>query len=303
MIKKTIYFGNPKYLSVSLNQLKITDPSDQQVSSIPIEDIGLVVVDHQQITLTQRVVNQLIGNNAAILWCGDNHLPISMTLPMADNDTFSQKARCQIQATEPLKKQLWKQTVSAKIQNQIAVLRYFGHPTAKLEKMLVRIGSGDPENVEGQAAAIYWQFLFEPFDVTRGRYEPFPNAHFNYGYAILRAVIARNLVGSGCLPILGIHHTNKYNAYCLADDIMEPYRPIVDKVILEYLHNKTDWEEQLTKEDKAFLLQIPVIDIEIEGKKSPLMVGAQRTTASLVRCYEGVLNKIRYPILKTNTIC
>lgn len=297
MIKRTIYFGNPAHLSVRNKQLSIKKYPSEEEHTIPIEDIGLIVADHKQVTFTQTVVTSLQANNAAILWCGDNHMPLSLTLPLYSNDTFSEKVRYQIEASEPLKKQLWKQTVVAKIKNQYVVLDYLGNKSLLLEKMVSRISSGDAENYEGQAAAIYWNAILKKFEVTRGRFDGGPNVLFNYGYAILRAVIARNLVGSGCLPVLGIHHSNKYNPYCLADDIMEPYRPIVDLYIMRYLESLEDHEGELTKEDKTYLLQIPALDVHIEGKKSPLMVGAQRTTASLVKCYQGTARKILYPEL------
>lgn len=301
MIKRTLYFGNPAFLSVKHKQLIIQKPglaqSEGEQHSIPIEDIGMVVADHQQVTFTHTVITSLQENNAVIIWCGHNHLPLAMTLPLMANDTYTQKVRYQIEASEPLKKQLWKQTISAKIQNQANLLRILGYKTLHLDKMIPRITSGDTENYEGQAAAIYWNQILEKYEVTRGRDEGGPNVFFNYGYAILKAVIARNLVGSGCLPVLGIHHTNKYNAYCLADDIMEPYRPIVDQYIIEYLKDKSYINNELTQEDKAYLLKIPVIDISIQGKDSPLMVGAQRTTASLVKCYQGSARKILYPDL------
>ncbi|MCZ2101788.1 MAG: type II CRISPR-associated endonuclease Cas1 [Chitinophagales bacterium] len=297
MIKRTLYFGNPAYLSVKNKQLTIRIPDQENPRTVPIEDIGVVVADHPQITMTQTVVTALQENNAVIIWCSANHMPISMCLPIQANDTLSEKVRYQLEASEPLKKQLWRQTVIAKIQNQAKLLRHLGHKTLHIDKMIPRVNSGDPENYEGQAAAIYWQVLLDSYEVTRGRYDGGPNVLFNYGYAILRAVIARSLTGSGCLPVLGIHHSNKYNPYCLADDIMEPYRPIIDKYIVEYLSDKETYEGELTKEDKAYLLNIPVLDISIQGKSSPLMVGAQRTTASLVKCYQGTARKILYPDL------
>lgn len=302
MIKRTIYFDNPVYLSVKNRQLWVQKPKSEShpeptIYTIPIEDIGVVVADHPQVTFTHTVITSLQENNAVILWCGSNHMPVSMSLPIYANDTYSEKIRYQIEASEPLKKQLWKQTIVSKIQNQAAVLCALGHNSLALEKMAKRVNSGDPDNYEGQAAAIYWNALLNIWDVTRGRYEGGPNAMFNYGYAILRSVIARNLVGSGCLPVMGIHHSNKYNPYCLADDIMEPFRPVVDRYIMEYLKDKTIIEDELTKEDKIHLLNIPVLDIVIQGKSSPLMVGAQRTTASLVKCYQGTARKILYPEL------
>ena len=297
MIKRTIYFGNPAHLSVRNSQLSVKKYPTEEEHTIPIEDIGLVVADHKQVTFTQTVITSLQANNAAILWCGDNHLPLSLTLPLYSNDTFSEKVKYQIEASEPLKKQLWKQTVAAKIKNQAYVLQSFGGKYLLLEKMASRITSGDAENYEGQAAAIYWNTLLQKFEVTRGRFEGGPNVLFNYGYAILRAVIARSLVGSGCLPVLGIHHSNKYNAYCLADDIMEPFRPVVDLYVMRYLETLEGHDGNLSKEDKKYLLQIPALDIVIGGKSSPLMVGAQRTTASLVKCYQGTARKILYPEL------
>jgi CRISPR-associated protein Cas1 len=296
MIKRTLYFGNPAYLSVRNKQLCIKKTGDNpEEHTIPIEDIGVVIADHQQVTLTHSVVTMLQENNSVIVWCGSNHMPLSMSLPIYANDTYTEKLRYQVEASEPLKKQLWKQTIAAKIKNQAEVLRQLGYRYLPIQKMIPKINSGDPENYEGQAAAIYWNTLLRIYEVTRGRDDGGPNVLFNYGYAILRAVIARNLVGSGCLPALGIHHSNKYNPYCLADDIMEPYRPIVDKYIMKYLSEIKEHDGILTKKDKAYLLQIPVLDVTIQGKDSPLMVGAQRTTASLVQCYQGKARKILYP--------
>jgi CRISP-associated protein Cas1 len=307
MIKRTLYFSNPAYLHLSQNQMIVRMPEVDTLSDypeklkkeaqaiIPIEDIGLVILDNSRITVTQGLVDKLINNNVALLWCNGSHMPTAMTLPFADNDTFSEKLKYQIQATEPLKKQLWKQTIEAKIKNQAIVLDKLGYNGIALHKMAEKVNSGDPENLEGRAAARYWDTLLKPLGVTRGQTEGPPNHLLNYGYAILRAVIARNLVGSGCLPVLGIHHRNKYNAYCLADDIMEPYRPIVDLLVFNYLRDIEKVPEELETEHKKILLQIPQLDITIDGKQSPLMVGSQRTTASLVKCFLGESRKILYP--------
>lgn len=295
MIKRTLYFGNPAYLSVRHRQLCVTLKDSDTPVTVPIEDIGVVVADHHQVTLTHAAITSLQENKAVIIWCGSNHMPLSMSLPLQAHDTYTEVVRHQTAASEPLKKQLWKQTIMAKIRNQASVLTIMGKKQPRLEKMIPRIQSGDPDNYEAQAAAIYWSSLLQDYEVTRGRFEGGPNALFNYGYAILRAVIARNLVGSGCLPVLGIHHRNKYNPYVLADDIMEPYRPVVDQYIWSYLQTRASDSEELTREDKSHLLHIPVIDITIQGKSSPLMVGAQRTTASVAGCYMGKVRKILYP--------
>ncbi len=310
MIKRTLYFSNPAYLSLSQNQLKVQLPEvetnknlpeilkKEATASIPIEDIGLIVLDHSRITLTTSLMASLAGNNCAVLWCNEKHMPYSINLPFADNDTFAQKVQYQLNATEPLKKQLWRQTVIAKIENQATVLKNFGYNGLPLNHMAGKVKSGDTENYEARAAAYYWNVLLKPYKVTRGQHEGPPNHLLNYGYALLRATIARSLVGSGCLPIMGIHHHNKYNAYCLADDIMEPYRPIVDQYVFEYISKyfkNVPIPEELSKEMKIELLKIPQLDVVIEAKNSPLMVASQRTTASLAKCYAGESRKIIYP--------
>jgi len=298
MIKRTLYFGNPAYVSVRHKQLCVRKLGEDEEKTVPIEDIGMVIADHPRITFTQATVTSLQENNAVILWCGSDHLPVSMSLPFANNDTYTERIRYQLAASEPLKKQLWKQTIEAKLANQAKVLKRLGAPSPTIERMISKIGSGDPQNYEGRAAAIYWQSILTiPYSVNRGRDEGGANSLFNYGYAVLRAVLARNLVSSGCLPAMGIHHRNKYNAFCLADDIMEPYRPIVDQYIVAFLEENPEFDGNLTPDIKKYLLQIPVLDINIKGKTSPLMVGASRTSASLMDCFSGKARKILYPEL------
>ncbi len=307
MIKRTLYFGNPAYLSMRLDQLEHRIPSveknpeipqgmkEDAVTRIPIEDIGLVILDHKQITITHGLCEKLLENNASVLWCDKSHHPSGLLLPLSDNATQSEKLKYQLEASEPLKKQLWKQTVEHKIRNQAAVLKHFGKDPQALDYLSGEVKSGDTGNIEGRAAAIYWQRLLEPFGTGRGRFEDPPNNMLNYGYAVLRAIIARSLVGSGCLPVLGIHHRNKYNHYCLADDIMEPYRPFVDKMVLEYIFENEFLPHDLGTDEKKHLLGLPVLDVSIEEKASPLMVASQRTTASLMRCFMGESRKILYP--------
>ncbi len=300
MIKRTIYIGNPAFLSLKQAQMLVElDHSEEGVKTVPIEDIGMLVLDHPQATLTHGLSNALIANNVAILWCDAKHMPHGLVLPLSGNDVFTEKLRCQLDASAPLKKQLWKQTVEAKVLNQAAILDQKGLFGEKLRKLAAKVQSGDPENIEGRAAAFYWDQLLQPYQVTRGRFDGPPNHLLNYGYAVLRAVVARSLVMSGFLPALGIHHSNKYNPFCLADDVMEPYRPMVDAWVLKYLEGQEEIPEDLGKEEKAYLLQIPVLDVVIGKKSSPLMVAMQRTTAGLMRCFEGTLRKIPYPDLSS----
>jgi CRISPR-associated protein Cas1 len=296
MIKRTLYIGNPAYLHKNLQQLKVIKPDDNsEIGSVPIEDIGVVLLDNPQITLTHALMAALLERNVAIISCDAKHLPVGLMLPLDGNTLQTERFLSQIEASEPLRKNLWAQTVKTKIENQAAVLNKAGIDNKRLIALVPQIQSGDPENIEGRAASVYWKLLFEEHEFTRNRYGEMPNAHLNYGYAILRAIVARALVGSGLLPTLGIHHSNKYNAYCLADDIMEPYRPFVDWIVYSMVENDEIDNDDITREQKAKLLAIASVDITIDGKKSPLIVGLPRTTNSLVECYDGTRRKIIYP--------
>ena len=310
MIKKTLYFGNPAYLSLRNSQLVIKMPEVEKCDNLPdsfkrkaevakpIEDIGVVVLDNKQITITTGAMEAMLENNCALITCDSHSMPVGLMLPLCGNTTQSERFRHQIEASLPLKKQLWQQTVQCKINNQASVLHALRGEEIRCMRVWARdVRSGDVENMEGRAAAYYWKFLFgQHIDgFTRDRDGVPPNNLLNYGYAILRAVIARALVTSGLLPTLGIHHHNRYNAYCLADDIMEPYRPYVDEFVYKLVKNKGLPTDGLTREWKAELLAIPTLDVIISGKRSPLMVAAGQTTASLYKCFSGELRKIAYP--------
>jgi CRISPR-associated protein Cas1 len=308
MIKKTLYFGNPTYLSLKNHQLVIKLPEVEKndslpdsfkmdsVRTIPIEDIGVVVIDNRQITFTSALMEALLENNVSIITCDSRCMPHGLMLPLEHNTTQSERFTAQIEASLPLKKQLWQQTVQAKISNQAAVLQTLrNEPAQNMRKWASDVKSGDSDNLEGRAAAFYWKTLFADIKgFTRGKDDAPPNNLLNYGYAILRAVVARSLVASGLLPTLGIHHHNRYNAYCLADDIMEPYRPFVDKLVVEIVDSKEDYQE-LSRNIKNKLLSIPVTDVVINGQRSPLMIAAGQTAASLSKCYLGESRKIIYP--------
>ena len=308
MIKKTLCFSSPAYLSLRDAQLLIRLPEvetnemltesfkKESERTIPIEDIGVVVLDNRRITITSGVLEALLENNAAVITCDQRSMPVGLLLPLCGNTTQNERFRDQLEASVPLKKQLWQQTVKQKIQNQAYVLaQVTGREEKAMNVWADNVRSGDPDNIEARAAAYYWRYLFPDIPTfVRGREGEPPNNLLNYGYAILRAVIARALVGSGLLPTLGIHHHNRYNAYCLADDIMEPYRPYVDQLVIEIIR-KVDNYALLTKEIKMELLGIPMLDVVIAGKRSPLMIAAQQTTASLYKCFSGELRRISYP--------
>ena len=311
MIKRTLCFTNPAYLSLKNEQLVVRIPQDsgqqsaissqcyENVTTIPIEDIGVVVIDNRQITITSGVIDALLANNCALITCDGKSLPVGLMLPLCGNTTQSERFRYQIDASLPLKKQLWQQTVQAKISNQAEVLaKYTDAEVGCMQVWSKEVKSGDSDNLEGRAAAYYWKKLFGHItDFNRDREGVPPNNLLNYGYAILRAVVARALVSSGMLPTLGIHHHNRYNAYCLADDIMEPYRPYVDELVFNLVKERGLPEDGLTREWKAELLKIPVLDVVISGKRSPLMIAVTQTTASLYRCYCGESRKIVYPTM------
>lgn len=307
MIKKTLYFGNPAYLSLRNAQLIIRLPEVvdndtlleyfKQVSEVskPIEDIGVIVLDHKQITITSGVLEAFLENNCAVLTCDSKSMPVGLLLPLHGNTTQNERFRQQLDASLPLSKQLWQQTVKAKIENQAAVLKECtGEEIKCMRVWAANVRSGDPDNQEARAAAYYWKNLFRIEGFTRDRDGIPPNNLLNYGYAILRAVVARGLVASGLLPTLGIHHHNRYNAYCLADDIMEPYRPYVDRLVYSIVRQGGNYAE-LTKELKVRLLTIPTLETNIAGKRSPLMIAVGQTTASLYKCFSGELRKISYP--------
>lgn len=306
MIKKTLYFGNPAYLFLRNAQLVIKLPEVEKSDipeilkkgsekTIPIEDIGVMLLDHKQITITQGVLEALLDNNSAIITCNSNHMPTGLMLPLYGNTTQNERFRDQLGASLPLQKQLWQQTIQCKICNQASVLKGRGVEIRNMLAWINEVRSGDSSNLEARAAAYYWKNMFPTIPgFTREREGIPPNNLLNYGYAILRAVVARALVASGMLPTLGIHHHNRYNAYCLADDIMEPYRPYVDELVLKIIATSQDYSE-LTKELKTQLLSIPVLEVFINGERSPLMIAVGQTTSSLYKCFNGELRKIVYP--------
>ncbi|MFZ0489406.1 MAG: type II CRISPR-associated endonuclease Cas1 [Salegentibacter sp.] len=296
MIKRTLFFANPAYLSTKNEQLVVSFPEEEKEDKkVPIEDIGMLVLENPQITLTNGLITKLIQNKSAVVNCDKQHLPCSLLQPLNGHTEQTERIRDQLNASLPLKKNLWQQTVSAKIENQARHLYRRGKNHRKLERWSREVKSGDTENHEAVAAAHYWQNLFEIEGFNRYQKGMPPNNLLNYGYAILRAVTARALISSGMLPGVGIFHRNKYNAFCLADDIMEPYRPFVDDVVYEIVQTGEDIE-QLNTFLKTQLLQIPALDVMIDDKLSPLMVAMSRTTNSLYECFSGYSRKILYPV-------
>lgn len=295
MLKRAVYFSNPFCLSLRNNQMIVYSkemPDMQQ--SIPIEDIGVVVLEHQQTTVTLPLLNALSDNNVAVIFCGDNRLPNAMLLNLDSNRTQGEHYRDQVEAGEPLKKGLWRQIVEAKIRNQAALLLKLGKDGNKLKPYYQNVKSGDSDNREGVAAKIYWTELFGS-GFVRAREGVEPNNLLNYGYTILRAAVARSLMGSGLFPAFGIFHRNRYNAFPLADDIMEPYRPYVDEIVFRLY---AEGDTQLSKEVKGELLRLLFVDTRFDKVLRPLDVGLTFTAASLAKCFAGKQKRIMYPLLE-----
>ena len=298
MIKRTLFFGNPAYLSTKNEQLIVSFPEEEKEDkTIPIEDIGMLVLENPQITLTNGLITKLIQNKTAVVNCDKQHLPCSLLQPLVGHTEQTERFANQLNASLPLKKNLWQQTVSAKIMNQSGHLLKRGKNHKKLARWANEVKSGDNENHEAVAAAHYWQNLFDIEGFSRYRKGIPPNNLLNYGYAILRAVTARALISSGMLPGLGIFHHNKYNAFALADDIMEPYRIYVDDMVYEIVRTGEEIQE-LNTFLKSQLLQIPALDVIIDDKVSPLMIAMSRTSNSLQECFAGMSRKILYPEYK-----
>ena len=294
MVKRTLSFSKPCILSLKNCQMVIKMKDDPDfMRTIPVEDIGFVLLENQQISITIPLLNALADNNAAVIVCTDKMMPNAMLLNLDSNSIQGERYRDQINASEPLKKNLWKQTVEAKIRNQAALLDKLDKDGSQLKPYWQNVKSGDADNREGIAAKIYWDALFGD-DFMRYRSGDSPNEMLNYGYTVLRAAVARSLMGSGLFPAFGIYHRNRYNAFPLADDIMEPYRPYVDEIVFDLYANG---EQELNKDVKADLLKFLYVDTVFDKVTRPLDLGLSVTTSSLAKCFSGDQKKILYPLL------
>ena len=292
MLKKTLLFTNKCIITTKLKQLVVK--SDDTTRTIPIEDIGFLVIDNPEIYISISTYNLLVENNASVIVCNNSHMPNGMFLNLNSHHIQQELFKKQIEASVPLKKQLWQQTIVEKIKNQGILLEKITSKKNNFTFLASKVLSGDTSNMEGVAANFYWKTFFDT-NFKRERFGNYPNNFLNYGYAILRAATARALSGSGLLNTLGIHHKSKYNAFALADDIMEPFRPIVDEAVYNIMQNHED--EELNTQIKAEILQLLTRTVYFKNEKSPLMVALQKTASSLQQCYYGSRKKIKYPQL------
>lgn len=301
MLRRTLFFGNPARLSIRREQLLVELPMQQESRTVHLEDVGMILLEHPQISVTQAVLQRCMKEGVVLINCDEKHMPQGIMLPLEGHVEMQERHRQQLETSQPLRKQLWAQTVQAKIRNQDGLLRDRGIVLPRMERLAREVLSGDSGNCEAQAAALYWPALFETFPAfVRDRYGEPPNHLLNYGYAILRAMTARALIASGLILALGIHHRNKYNAFCLADDIMEPYRPYVDALVCDLCDEGLDGEP-MTLDQKTRILGMASMDVRIEGQRSPLWNAVIRSAQSLQRCFAGSARKLLYPDYEPDT--
>jgi CRISPR-associated protein Cas1 len=295
LIARTIFIENDLNLSLHQGQMKASPRlAGGEIKFVPIEDLGVLVIENHHATLSNALIAALAENNVLVVHCANNKMPVAYTLPLQANTLYSQRLKQQITASMPLQKNIWQQLIKRKIKNQRLNMELHTIPCAKMKKWEDETLAGDSKNHEGRAAAFYWNHITGLPGFTRDALGVPPNNLLNYGYAILRAIAARGLVGSGLHPSLGVFHRNKYNPFCLADDVMEPYRPFVDQCVLQIMAAGLDYSE-LDKTIKKRLLQIPVMDVKIDGNKSPLSIAMSRTTASLQEVYAGKRKRLLLP--------
>jgi len=295
MIKRTLVFSSPVVLSMKNSQMVISfKETPDEKASVPIEDIGVILIDNPMISITIPLLNELSDNNVAVVFCDKRGMPNAMLMNLETNNNQNEVLRNQLDVGEVLRKQLWKQIIEVKIKNQSLLLKKLGKNGDQLKSFYANVKSGDTDNREGIAARIYWIELFGR-DFVRDRNIPGINSLLNYGYSVLRAAVARALMSSGLMPAIGIFHHNRSNAFPLADDMMEPYRPFVDEIVYNlYLQGK----EFLTTEVKKELLQVLTCDTYFQKTTRPLSIGLSLTMASLAKCYAREEARLNLPMLK-----
>ena len=296
MIKRTIEISQePVHLTVKHDQLLLLAKDDDrtQRAGIPCEDIGVVLVEHPGTTYSHAALDRLLHHGATVVICGRDHLPAGMLLPVGEHSQVVPRIHQQVALKKPLRKQLWKQIVQAKIRAQAANLPEKSPGRSRLLALARSVRSGDPTNVEAQAARAYWQVWLDDPAFRRDPAGLPPNNLLNYGYAIMRAAIARAVVAAGLIPAMGIQHRNRSDAFCLADDLVEPLRPLVDECVRD-LHR--DGYAELIPSVKRTLLELLVTQVRTAGESGPLMVHLHRMVASLVRCYQGERRTLEIPL-------
>lgn len=294
MIKQTLMFTSPVQLSLKDNQIVITFKDNKDTVTRPIEDIGFVIIENPQVSISVPLLNELADNNVSVIFCDKKQMPRTMLMTLEGNTTLQESYKYQIDASAPMKKNVWKQLVESKIKNQALLLNELGKNGDVLKPYYMNVKSGDTDNREGAAAREYWGQIFGD-GFKREREGPPPNNLLNYGYTILRAAVARALIGSGLYPAFGVFHRNRYNAFPLADDVMEPYRPFVDEIVYHLYYDGA--VSELDNQSKGKLLRVLFSDVKMGKVTRPLENALSLTTASLLRLYKGETDKLSLPMI------
>ena len=294
MIKQTLMFSSPVYLSLKDQQMVITFKDNKDTVIRPIEDIGFVVIENPQVSISVPLLNELADNNVSVVFCDKKQMPKTMLMTLDGNTTQQESYKYQIDASAPMKKNIWKQLVECKIKNQALLLNKVGKNGDVLKQYYMNVKSGDTDNREGAAAREYWGRIFDD-GFKRDREGQSPNNLLNYGYTILRAAVARALIGSGLYPAFGVFHRNRYNAFPLADDVMEPYRPFVDELVYHLYYDSA--VSELDNQAKGVLLRVLFSDVKMGKVTRPLENALSLTTASLLRMYKGETDKLSLPMI------
>ena len=286
MIKRTVEIATPGCYIHSKHEQLVIEKDGAKIGSVPVEDLGVLIFDSSELLISSGAMRLLAEENVAVIFTDDKHLPSSLTVPFSAHTIQSKVLNTQVGISNPIKKRLWSSIISAKIVNQSKALDRCGGDGTGLCEMSRRVKSGDPENIEAQAAKLYWRKLFGN-DFRRDRYADDENKLLNYGYAIVRASIARAIVGTGLHPGLGIKHSNQYNPFPLADDLVEPLRPFVDMrafAISRELPPEPDGSrskinlDPMTKRD---ILTLLAEDCIYDGRRSPLLTAIGNYAASV----------------------
>lgn len=294
MIKQTLMFSSQVYLSLKDHQMVITFKDNQDTVTRPIEDIGFVIIENPQVSISIPLLNELADNNVSVVFCDKKQMPKTMLMMLEGNTTQQESYKYQIDASAPMKKNVWKQLVEGKIRNQALLLNKIGKNGDVLKQYYMNVKSGDTDNREGAAAREYWGRIFDD-GFKREREGLPPNNLLNYGYTILRAAVARALIGSGLYPAFGVFHHNRYNAFPLADDVMEPYRPFVDEIVYHLYYDGA--VSELDNQSKGKLLRVLFSDVKMGKVTRPLENALSLTTASLLRMYKGETDKLSLPMI------
>ncbi|QDU56743.1 type II CRISPR-associated endonuclease Cas1 [Aeoliella mucimassa] len=301
-MKRTVEISQKAaHLSVRHKQL-VLKHEGELLGQVPCSEVGVVVVSHPQATYTHQALTNLANEDAVVILCGNDHQPLAMLLPLSSHTQVVWRLNDQVAASQPLKKRLWKQLIVAKLRAQACALSPSQPAHKKLLALSRQVRSGDTTNVEAQGAKVYWANWLNADDSEALDSEPFRrdpkssgvNGFLNYGYAILRAAISRSLVGAGLHPSLGLKHSNRGNMFCLSDDLIEPFRPLVDIRVREMYRQGY---EMLNQDAKSELLRILLDNMTAGGLSCTVTSAISTLVSSLVSCFEGNSKTLAIPSL------